>query len=331
MKITLKLPSGKTISRSFKMNVVSIGRSKSSDFTVQDESLSRVHCLIEISNSEFFITDLKSSNGVYLDNLRILPNKRVPFTTFIPLSIGQLECHVADEENPFAETLTAISRPPLSEKKSHSIVRGPKKTAKNDNDRFIKYRAYIISGAVLIIAIYFNIFLVTNDKIAKQDMAPLDKNVPAQFLEIKDNFLSHKHYESIKQETSCMDAKTCKELNLSRSKHEGYKKSRKEVYIYASENKAQKTKKPELTLLYHLFKSKTFEDFQEKKTAQIHLLLMDDEAKKIIKAYRFHTKYYTNNERFRLLSEITFALESGATSQFWEYARPLIQIQDYNH
>lgn len=332
MKISLKLSDGTTETRSFRMKVVSIGRSKSSDFTVTDDSLSRIHCLIEINNGEFFITDLNSSNGVYLDNLRILPNKRISFSTFVPLSIGQLECQVTDEENTFDRTLTTIPGPPWS--KGNSTLKENKskkeKSYKSKNNNLI---TYLIYGVIFIIAVYANHVLNSSKKDIKHTIALLDKNVPEQFKEVGNNFLTEVEYENIRREIDCQDKAMCQELNLSSVREEGYKKKSNEIYIYQSSQKIQNedSARSELRILSHLFRSQTFKDFQEKKIAQIHLILMNDEEKKIYKVLRFHIKHYTNNERYRLLSELSDALESGQEDKFWSYAQPIIQNHVYSY
>jgi pSer/pThr/pTyr-binding forkhead associated (FHA) protein len=65
---------------SFK-NVVIIGRSLNCDFNVLREELSREHCRVERIDDEILITDLKSKNGVMINELRIEPN--------VPVKINQ--------------------------------------------------------------------------------------------------------------------------------------------------------------------------------------------------------------------------------------------------
>jgi len=55
-----------------------IGRGQDCDFQVLDESLSRVHCLVEKKGDEYFITDLNSRNGTYLDGKRVKNTEKLP-------------------------------------------------------------------------------------------------------------------------------------------------------------------------------------------------------------------------------------------------------------
>src|SRR4051794_36225726 len=97
MFLSCKLSNGKVNEGSVNKNSFTLGRSNKADFVVSDESLSRIHCLIEIENGNFYITDMGSSNGVFLDGNRIPPEQKTLFTTFMQLSIGQNELTVRDE------------------------------------------------------------------------------------------------------------------------------------------------------------------------------------------------------------------------------------------
>ena len=51
--------------------VVGIGREKGNDITVEDHEASRRHAEIRKCNDTYFLTDLESSNGTFLNNCRI--------------------------------------------------------------------------------------------------------------------------------------------------------------------------------------------------------------------------------------------------------------------
>lgn len=59
---------------------VKIGRSLRCEFSVPLEDLSREHCILEILNGEYYLTDLKSKNGVYVDQVRIAPDQKTKVT-----------------------------------------------------------------------------------------------------------------------------------------------------------------------------------------------------------------------------------------------------------
>lgn len=70
---------------------VLIGRGSMCDVVLKLEGISRQHCRIDVSGSgDISITDLGSTNGVLIDNVRIPANEPQPFQTFMPLSIGSV-------------------------------------------------------------------------------------------------------------------------------------------------------------------------------------------------------------------------------------------------
>jgi hypothetical protein len=44
-----------------------IGRGEASDFQIEDESLSELHCEVEVADNRVFVRDLESTNGTYID------------------------------------------------------------------------------------------------------------------------------------------------------------------------------------------------------------------------------------------------------------------------
>ncbi len=70
---------------------VLIGRGSMCDVVLKTEGISRQHCRIDVSGSgDISITDLGSTNGVLIDNIRIPANEPQPFKTFMPLAIGSV-------------------------------------------------------------------------------------------------------------------------------------------------------------------------------------------------------------------------------------------------
>ena len=50
---------------------LSIGRSREADIPLLDDKVSRVHCGIRLSEGEFYLKDLKSRNGTFVNGQRV--------------------------------------------------------------------------------------------------------------------------------------------------------------------------------------------------------------------------------------------------------------------
>lgn len=91
MHLTLKLLNGEVMESTVDSDVVTIGRSPKCSVQVPQDGMSRQHVQIELINGEVFITDTNSTNGVYIDNVRIEANKRIPYQTYLLLSFGAVQ------------------------------------------------------------------------------------------------------------------------------------------------------------------------------------------------------------------------------------------------
>lgn len=92
MKLNYQISGGAMETLDLAKNAVLIGRSSKCDLRVQDESISRHHCRIEVKEGQVLVTDLGSANGVYIDGKLIPANKPMPYPIFLTLTIGP---HVA--------------------------------------------------------------------------------------------------------------------------------------------------------------------------------------------------------------------------------------------
>lgn len=80
VKLTLTSPT-ETFTHHTEENSVRIGRSNKCEFNIPREDLSREHCLFEIIDDEYFVTDLGSKNGITVDRVRIEVNTRTKITS----------------------------------------------------------------------------------------------------------------------------------------------------------------------------------------------------------------------------------------------------------
>lgn len=88
MRVQLTLIDGEKIDRRVHLESVTIGRSKACDIVIVSEGISRKHCLVEIKEGEFYITDLGSINGVFIDGKQINPHEPTHFKSFLNVTFG---------------------------------------------------------------------------------------------------------------------------------------------------------------------------------------------------------------------------------------------------
>jgi hypothetical protein len=92
---TLDLPPGKSIAisvvagpsqgleRGLTMPLVTIGRLRGgADFELDDQMISRLHCAVEVKNDAVYLRDLRSTNGTYVADKRVLATQIDDATEF---------------------------------------------------------------------------------------------------------------------------------------------------------------------------------------------------------------------------------------------------------
>jgi len=80
---------------------ITIGRSPDADIILLDEKVSRVHCGVRLWDGEFYIKDLKSKNGTFVNGRKVDVCKLKPSDT---VSIGNYTFNFEQEEGAGAET-----------------------------------------------------------------------------------------------------------------------------------------------------------------------------------------------------------------------------------
>ncbi len=79
---------------------ITIGSSDNCEIVLSTEGVSRKHLSIMSEGDVFFVVDLGSSNGSFINEERLIPGKRAEFTSFFPIRLGQnvLLSLLSDEE-----------------------------------------------------------------------------------------------------------------------------------------------------------------------------------------------------------------------------------------
>jgi pSer/pThr/pTyr-binding forkhead associated (FHA) protein len=130
MLFTLKLISGEVVQHNLKSGVVTIGRSKNCTLVAPYEGISRHHCQIDFENGEIFVTDLASTNGVFIDGTRLEPNVKTHYQTYLTLSVGSIQSITIEfddktgiqSQNPF-ETIQGGGQKPSQPKQDTQLTK----------------------------------------------------------------------------------------------------------------------------------------------------------------------------------------------------------------
>ena len=335
MKISIKLPSGSTIDGSVPKNVVTIGRSNKADFVVNDESLSRVHCQVDLVNGQFFITDLGSSNGVYVDGTRLEKHQKHPFSTYVQLMIGPLECSIQDDDQGMQLEDSPSNNLSIESHSSSSITkeRRAHPSILKQNSK-IKSKSKKPNNSVVLFAVFaivlLGIYITTTKKEATRDFnseisvtpEPIIKKIVNEKPLVPNDFSSKDLYVANESKKSCTnDDSICNEFQLTSENQEGVFTQGVEVYIFFKPSKLLKQAhlsflrdKPgsqEVISHFMVLSSSLMQKLDERKIEQIHLLMID-EQNQTTKVLRYHASKFEpgSNERFELIEAISSSISS---------------------
>ncbi len=92
--------------RSFDLesDLITVGRGSESDIRLNDKSVSRRHLEIVRKEDKYFIKDLKSKNGTYVNDEQVKPEKPLEIRQGQPVAIGKtmfclVEAHLGEDED----------------------------------------------------------------------------------------------------------------------------------------------------------------------------------------------------------------------------------------
>ena len=88
MRIEVLVGSSDPIIYPMTKNRIMIGSAESNDVIISDIGVSRKHLLITVENDIFYISDQGSTNGSFMNEVRLVPGRRTEFTSFFPVRLG---------------------------------------------------------------------------------------------------------------------------------------------------------------------------------------------------------------------------------------------------
>jgi pSer/pThr/pTyr-binding forkhead associated (FHA) protein len=104
MRIEILVGAEDPIIYSLKEPKMTIGSAETNDVILTSSGVSRKHLLITTDGEKFFVSDQGSTNGSYINEERLVPGRRVEFTSFFPVRLGDdvLVSLLSDEEGMFS-------------------------------------------------------------------------------------------------------------------------------------------------------------------------------------------------------------------------------------
>jgi pSer/pThr/pTyr-binding forkhead associated (FHA) protein len=120
MKVTFTFQDGLIQSFPIRQKAFVIGRAASCHVSVKSSELSREHCRVDIVGQTIYLTDLNSSNGVYVDNVQLRPDVKTKYTTNQQLHMG--DCYVVFDLSSEELTRSMINIRPLLESENQAGV-----------------------------------------------------------------------------------------------------------------------------------------------------------------------------------------------------------------
>jgi pSer/pThr/pTyr-binding forkhead associated (FHA) protein len=98
---------------------ITIGRSPDADIITLDERASRMHCGIRIWDGEYYVKDLKSKNGTYLNNQKVEMAKIKPGDK---IRLGNSILTVDDKKSPGTDTTISSVQDEMNEGKGYKTI-----------------------------------------------------------------------------------------------------------------------------------------------------------------------------------------------------------------
>jgi pSer/pThr/pTyr-binding forkhead associated (FHA) protein len=119
LRIRYNDPEGNQTELALAEKPITIGRSPDADIITLDERASRMHCGIRIWDGEYYVKDLKSKNGTYLNNQRVEMAKIKPGDK---IRLGNTILNVDDKKSPGTATTIDNLQHEMSEGKGYKTI-----------------------------------------------------------------------------------------------------------------------------------------------------------------------------------------------------------------
>ncbi|MDF3129132.1 FHA domain-containing protein [Kiritimatiellaeota bacterium B1221] len=119
LRIRYTDPDGKLTELLLAEQPITVGRSPDADIITLDERASRMHCSIRIWDGEYYVKDLKSKNGTYLNHQKVEMAKIKPGDK---IRLGNSILHVDDKKSPGTDTTISSVQDEMNEGKGYKTI-----------------------------------------------------------------------------------------------------------------------------------------------------------------------------------------------------------------
>jgi pSer/pThr/pTyr-binding forkhead associated (FHA) protein len=342
MKIQVKAPDGRLIEKMIPKDRATIGRSIRCDVAIPEESISREHCLIERQDGHYFITDLESANGVFINGKRIEVGVRTLLVTGTDFHLGILKCQVRDDlTSGHKLSLATLPHRTISRIiKPHSMVfkfskktpvRLPREKASKE-----KPTGLIVSSLFFLSIVGYMLKEVFQARFKSSPVSTILTEAPVVHyrtdvskynLNAPDKFLKEETYRELVARINCANHATiCEEMKLSEEHGEGIRETHDEMVVFLKPIRrftAQELPKlfeqpdrDQILGLFLFFRSSLFLELANSNVGQVHLVILDDQGTPR-SVLRLHEHQFSETQRFELLADVKNAILNGNVAFFW--------------
>ncbi len=157
MKVTFTFQDGLIQSFPIKQKTFVIGRSNKCHVCVNSSELSREHCRVDIVGNVIYLTDLGSSNGVFVDNIQLAANKKSKYSMNQQLHMG--DCYVVFDLSSAELTRSMVNIRPLLENEGQTQIRkiktSKKQVIQQKKEKFSSTFLTLVAWGLLLTGTYF--------------------------------------------------------------------------------------------------------------------------------------------------------------------------------
>lgn len=149
MRLEIMIGNSDTLIHPIKGNRVLIGSSESCDIILPANNISRKHLIVTVENDQYYVIDQGSTNGSYINEERLVPGRRVEFTSFFPVRLGDDvlisllsddEPNLDDKEDDLSAAAQSLSSRPVKTDHEATSVISLKQLKEVKTDHLIKRR-----------------------------------------------------------------------------------------------------------------------------------------------------------------------------------------------